>query len=310
MECKKNKIWFSCIVTCYNREKTIARAINSILSQEYRYFEIIVVDDCSIDNSVKVISEINNPKVKLIKHFDNQGQNAALNTGVKNAAYEYCAFLDSDDLWRPNFLSEFEKVFRMNLNCQFAYCRLVNGEKWLLEGRKKYSDVLNQGYLTTMDTIVVLKKCIYDIGGFDPDPKIRCCQDDDFCFKLSKNYDFVLIPKELAEYIGEENSMTKIKIDVLNAKITLFKLYRKDILKNCGPWTYSKHLLTLVQLSISSDKYSLAFKFLILSIIYYLFPIKNKYNFNLFYKFYLIIKHLKCHLIENKLKPFITKKKY
>jgi glycosyltransferase involved in cell wall biosynthesis len=92
----------SAVIPTYNRENTIARAIDSVLSQEFPVSEIIVVDDGSKDDTRKII-ELYGEKVRYI-YQDNAGVAAARNRGVSEAKYEWIAFLDSDDFWLPDYL--------------------------------------------------------------------------------------------------------------------------------------------------------------------------------------------------------------
>lgn len=91
----------SFIVTSYNYEKYIIETIESIKNQKYQDIEIIVVDDASSDNSVKILENIEN--IKLIKHDKNQGQLAAIITGLKEANGEYVSIIDSDDTLKPDY---------------------------------------------------------------------------------------------------------------------------------------------------------------------------------------------------------------
>lgn len=84
-------------MSAYNAEKTIKRAIDSVLNQTYNNIELIIVNDCSTDNTLNLIKEYNNPKIKLINHSINLGAGCARDTGVKNCTGEYIQFLDSDD---------------------------------------------------------------------------------------------------------------------------------------------------------------------------------------------------------------------
>ena len=93
----------SVILPVYNCESYIKDAIESILDQTYKNFELIVVDDGSTDNSIKIIERFRVPSVKIIRQ-ENLGCPVARNTGLKTARGEYFAFLDSDDLWVRNKL--------------------------------------------------------------------------------------------------------------------------------------------------------------------------------------------------------------
>lgn len=96
----------SIITPAYNAEKFIGSTIESVLSQTYTNWEMLIVDDCSSDGTVKVVEEYCNTdaRIKLIKHSENQGVAAARNTALANANGEYIAFLDSDDMWSPQKL--------------------------------------------------------------------------------------------------------------------------------------------------------------------------------------------------------------
>ena len=89
----------SVVIPIYNREKTIIRAINSVLSQTYTNVEVIVVDDCSEDNSVRVVKQLESFKIRIIELSENHGAAYARNVGIKASNGYYIAFLDSDDEW-------------------------------------------------------------------------------------------------------------------------------------------------------------------------------------------------------------------
>jgi glycosyltransferase involved in cell wall biosynthesis len=264
---------FSCIVTCYNREIEIERAIQSILDQSFQDFEILLIDDCSTDNSIKIAEGFNNSKIRIIRHNVNQGQNAALNTGVKNARYDFLAFLDSDDTWEVDYLQEMQQAYANHPNIGFVYCSLINGPIWILEGENKYPDVLNQGYLSSMISITAKKNVVEHINGFDLRYKI--CQDDDFCFRLAKHHSFKVIKKQLAHVYGATNSMTKNQIEVAKGWDFLFNDYKKDILVFCGARTYARHMLNVSVQYFNCNEMIAGFKCYMKGIYYFLKPSKN-----------------------------------
>ena len=95
----------SVIVPVYNRERYVCDAIHSILGQTFRDFELIVVDDGSTDGSVRAVEAIRDPRLRLVRHRRNLGIPAARNTGLDEARGQLIAWLDSDDVARPNRLS-------------------------------------------------------------------------------------------------------------------------------------------------------------------------------------------------------------
>lgn len=88
----------------YNNEKLVEESISSVLMQDYSYWELIIVDDCSKDNSYIVAKKYESEKIKIFKNTSNQGVSFSRNFAIKQASGRYIAFLDSDDLWEPQKL--------------------------------------------------------------------------------------------------------------------------------------------------------------------------------------------------------------
>jgi len=94
----------SVVMPAFNRSWIIREALQSVLSQTFQDFEVIIVDDGSTDNTAEVAASFTDPRVKYIKKDENAGCAAAYNTGIRAAAGEYVSSLDSDDLWKPDKL--------------------------------------------------------------------------------------------------------------------------------------------------------------------------------------------------------------
>jgi glycosyltransferase involved in cell wall biosynthesis len=94
---------FTVVIPLYNKEKEIQRAVKSVLNQEFQEFEVIVIDDGSTDSGPKVVSTINDSRIRTIFQR-NEGPSAARNRGIKEARNQIIAFLDADDEWKPGFL--------------------------------------------------------------------------------------------------------------------------------------------------------------------------------------------------------------
>jgi len=107
-------IYFSIVIPLYNKRKYISRAIDSILSQTYQYFEIIVVNDGSNDGSELEVAYYakKNANITLINQ-ENCGVSVARNNGVLVAQYDYICFLDADDEWKPFFLEEISSLIKL-----------------------------------------------------------------------------------------------------------------------------------------------------------------------------------------------------
>ena len=96
----------SVVVPTYNRAELLPRALDSVIAQTFRNFELIIVDDHSTDTTQRVIAEYaNDPRVRALRHERTRGQSSALNRGIAVARGEYVAFLDDDDEWLPTKLA-------------------------------------------------------------------------------------------------------------------------------------------------------------------------------------------------------------
>lgn len=109
------------IMPAFNREKEIQFSIRNILKQSYKNFELIIVDDGSTDNTVKVISNFNDPRIRLLCLSKNQGASTARNLGIQNAKGDYITFLDSDDFYKINKLATQLKYLK-ETRADVVYC--------------------------------------------------------------------------------------------------------------------------------------------------------------------------------------------
>lgn len=104
----------SIIMPAYNAEKFIKQSIGSVLLQTYDNFELLVIDDCSNDQTVQAVRAFDDERVKLIQLLHNSGAAKARNEGIKEAKGEFMAFLDSDDLWTKTKLADQIDFMRSN----------------------------------------------------------------------------------------------------------------------------------------------------------------------------------------------------
>lgn len=101
---------FSVVIPMYNTAPYVEATVRSVLAQEFSDFEVIVVNDGSTDGSERVVAAIGDPRIRLINK-PNTGVSDTRNVGCREARGEYIAFLDSDDYWYPDHLSEAAKFF-------------------------------------------------------------------------------------------------------------------------------------------------------------------------------------------------------
>ncbi|MCL1124905.1 glycosyltransferase family 2 protein [Shewanella surugensis] len=94
----------SVIMPVYNVEKFVTQAINAVLTQSFTDFELIIINDCSTDNSLQLCQKFTDKRIVIVNHECNKGLAAARNTGIRHAKGKYLAFLDSDDAWHQDKL--------------------------------------------------------------------------------------------------------------------------------------------------------------------------------------------------------------
>lgn len=110
----------SIIMPSYNTAQYITETIQSVIDQTYHNWELIIVDDCSTDNTDIVIGKIKDPRIRYIKNEKNSGAAVSRNRALREANGRWVAFLDSDDLWKPEKLEK-QICFMMKNRYYFSY---------------------------------------------------------------------------------------------------------------------------------------------------------------------------------------------
>ena len=207
----------SIITPAYNSENTIEETINSVMSQTYRSWEMIIVDDCSIDETVGIIRKFseNDERIILIELQVNNGVANARNIAIRKAKGRYIAFLDSDDLWTPDKLLR-QIDFMREKGCYFSYTAYeiidVDGRKL----NKVVSASLQQEYrkLLKQNTIGCLTVML-DMKEID-NIEMPSIKHEDFALWLTilnRNYVAYGLNEILAKYrkLGDSLSFNKLK---------------------------------------------------------------------------------------------------
>lgn len=201
----------SVVIPTYNREKTIKKAVDSVLSQTYKDIELIVVDDCSNDKTGEIISKINDVRLRYIRLEKNSGANYARNIGIFEANGEYIAFQDSDDVWRKEKL-ERELEYLVENDCDVVFCSMLqhhNDRKDIRFPRINDSDKKNLarrvlfGNIMSTQTILAKKELIKK-EKFDN--SLERFQDWDLAIRLLNKYNVEFLDKILVDvYVGEDS---------------------------------------------------------------------------------------------------------
>ncbi len=219
----------SIIMPNYNSGRFIENSLASILAQTYENWELIIIDDCSLDNSNKIIEEYiqRSEKIKLISLKSNMGPAIARNKGIEQAKGRYIAFLDSDDLWMPEKLSK-QLNFMQKHNISLSFTSYYHMEE---ESEK----IINQVHaLDKVDYDELLKKniigcftAIYDTEklGKVYMPDIQKRQDYALWLAILKKIPYAYgLDEMLGYYRVRSNSVSSNKI--LSSKYN-WKLYRE-----------------------------------------------------------------------------------
>lgn len=111
----------SVVIPLYNKEERIAHTLQSVFTQTFQDFEIVVVDDGSTDNSVEEVEKFTDSRIRLI-HQTNAGVSAARNRGIEEARGELIAFLDADDEWKPRYLETQYGLYQKYPECSVYVC--------------------------------------------------------------------------------------------------------------------------------------------------------------------------------------------
>lgn len=218
----------SIIMPSFNSSLFIEDSIKSVLNQSYKNWELIIVDDFSKDNSVEIINSFVQKDSRIIAKYLNKNSGAAIarNIGLNLAKGNYIAFLDSDDLWKPNKLETHIKfMVENNYSMTYSNYELINEKGIKLNKEIKVpSSITYDQYLK--NTIIGCLTVVInrDIVGDFHMPNIRTSQDMATWLQILKNgYTAYGIKQSLAYYrlVASSNSSKKIK-----AAKDVWKVYR------------------------------------------------------------------------------------
>jgi glycosyltransferase involved in cell wall biosynthesis len=204
---------FSIIIPLYNKETYIQKAIDSILNQGFRQYEIIVVDDGSTDNSYNALLKSGIKKTDhTIIQQKNAGVSTARNSGAKLAKYPYLAFLDADDWWHEDYLSEMADLIKSYPDAGLfssSYFKVKNNQLYpakigvdedFTTGYINYPQVYAKTFWMPVWTgaCVVKKDVFEEFSGFKTQLKLG--EDFDLWIRISLRYKLAFVNKNLAFY--------------------------------------------------------------------------------------------------------------
>lgn len=203
----------SVIIPTYNREKTLRRSIDSVLSQSYRDLELIISDDCSTDRTRELVESIEDPRVRYVRLEKNSGACAARNAGIDAAKGEWIAFQDSDDSWLPGKL---ERQLEVLEETKADVCFHKLRRHYRQSGKIKYfprpdesgfmthRQMCNEPMISTQT--IIGKREVFEEHRFDP--KVKKAQDYDWGIRASQNHSIYYLNEVLAEQYFQDDSIS------------------------------------------------------------------------------------------------------
>lgn len=205
----------SVILSVYNCEKYIREAVNSILQQTFRDFELIIINDYSTDSTKNIIFSFNDPRIVYIENKTNIGLTKSLNKGLSMAKGEYVARMDADDVAFPQRLEEQLKYMESYKDVALAgsFAVLIDENGSAIRKIKlpadfaalKFELLFNNALIHS--TIFFRKKAIIQSGGYNED--FKCAQDYELYTRLATRSIITNIPKYLLKLRIHKDSISK-----------------------------------------------------------------------------------------------------
>lgn len=261
----------SVVMPTYNDEVFIACAIQSVLDQEYKNFELIVINDGSADKTSDIVYSFvqRDPRVKLYTQV-NKGVSAARNKGISLAVGEYIAFIDSDDIWLPEKLLLQMSLFQESGDIDFISCYAAIIDKnsnltGLRTGENLNGEVLSQilsvNGIPCGSTPIVRKSILEKLNGFDEDLKVS--EDFDLWVRCAGCCNFKTVLKPLVAYRRSSNRLSSLYREIIDANMKIiFQKNASCLKKELKSQYFDQLLLNVVVLCLLDEDLISAKQFL------------------------------------------------
>lgn len=233
----------SVIIPTYKRAHLVKRAIQSVLRQTFKSFEILVVDDGSADNTKSVVEAIGDERIRYIRHDVNKGLPATRNTGIAAAKGSFIAFLDDDDQWKETKLERQLEAIRKYDAVLCGYTSTRNRRNPRYRRTVVDSEVLRRGNIFAPSGLLA-RASVFDELRFDAELPRGIGEDWDMYIRMSQKYRIGYLEEPLMVYedsaqpgriTTEQSNMT---IAELEKRIKVFNKH-KDFL---GPYWFDYHV--------------------------------------------------------------------
>ena len=235
----------SVVIPTYNRSKLLKKAIKSVLDQTFKDFEVLVVDNASQDDTKEMIASLKDPRIKVCG-IQNHGVIArSRNHGMRNAAGEYIAFLDDDDLWLPDKLEKQVSYLETHPEYHLVYTPVWTTDendvrKELLEIRRSPAEgdlfyELVRGNYIAQTTVLMRRGLLSEIGSFNEDPAYRSIEDYEYWLRVSLKRGIGFIGEPLALYRVHSGGISKSVNESALNQMVLKKFLGEPGIRNKKP---------------------------------------------------------------------------
>lgn len=221
----------SVIIPTYNRAQLLPNAIKSILEQTYKNLEIIVVDDCSDDETEDVLKQLQVDNLRYIRLDERHGANFSRNVGIKESNGSFIAFQDSDDVWHSDKLEKQLALFEKE-NADVVFCPICqhNGSKIQVYPILKHDEsllnhVLVENVISTQTLIG--RKEVFNDDKFDN--SLKRFQDWDLAIRLISKYNVKYVDEPLVDAFIMKDSISKSPQNAVLALEHICKVYKDQI---------------------------------------------------------------------------------
>lgn len=233
----------SIIMPVYNGEKFMRRAIKSVISQSYKDWELIVIDDCSTDGSYKVAcdySGIDKRIIPLKNEGPSHGANAARNVGIRASHGDSITFLDCDDYYLKDSLESRLECLKKYSDVSLVYGNAY-GESSNIRHRWDYEEATPAGVgkylseelsLCSQNTILVKKDVLTSVGLLDED--LKCWSDDDLLLSIAYKYKVRHCGNYVVVVVKDNSLMTSNKVNAYKGLKHVISKYKYKIVRYAG----------------------------------------------------------------------------
>ena len=234
--------FFTVVIPTYNCADYLKRALNSVFSQTYQNFEVIVVDNSSTDPTEDVLNSFDDKRLTVIKVNNNGIIAHSRNKGINNAKGDWIAFLDSDDVWKPEKLEKVKDAINHNpevvLICHdeqyVENSEIKNRLRYGPAVQNLYQRLLFKGNCVSTSAACLRKDIAIETGGFSERKDFVTVEDHEYWIRLAQMGDFYFLNEVLGEFhIHGKNSSGDMKIHI-NAGFAM-KEYHFNLWKSRFP---------------------------------------------------------------------------